>query len=246
MDKMISTSSVKLRVSAYAALALAVLIGTHGLISGTAAAVTMTNNQREQDAQVQSADKEIQRRLDALKTSSAALENSSLVPDDLKTTALSDNKKTQQTLTDLQQKLKSAKTSDEIKTQTSEVEKQYAQFQISNVKTTASTNAGSQTQAKDDLTKTADTVQAQINQAKSDGQDTDGSQDALEQIKKLIESVIAVIASVAALITSLLAGDILGAVKIMESIVAQLGINSSVIASIGEGLSSLSGSLQIG
>lgn len=244
----LATTSVK-KATLYIVIAMAVLIGSNSIITGSTAAMTTMNSQKESDALIASAKEELQRRIDELKTSSAELEKATFSSEDIKNNTIAENKAVTQRLVDLQQKLNNATTPAEAQTQITEIEKLYAMYQMANVKTTSLTNSDSQTDAKDNLEKTANNIGAQIGQAKSEGKDTANAEEMLAQINSLITSIAAVIASVQALITSLLAGDVAGALKIMESIISQLGINSDVIGSVSEMLGSLTnitGSLQIG
>ncbi|RYF28413.1 MAG: hypothetical protein EOO17_04925 [Chloroflexi bacterium] len=244
----IYTLSIK-KTSLFMIVAATVLIGTQSVVGGTAAAVTMMNQDKQTAALIASASDEVQRRIDELKKSGEELEKATFISDKMKNDTIAENKAVQKTFTDLQQKLKGATSLADAQTQVKELEKLYASYQMSNVKTTSLTNSDSQTDAKNNLEKTAGTIKSDIGKAKSEGKDTANAEDMLAQITSLIVSVTAVIASVQALITSLIAGDIAGAVKIMENIVAQLGINSDVISSVSQSLGSLAtitGSFNIG
>jgi hypothetical protein len=201
------------------------------------------NSEREVQSIVQKTNTELDRRIAATKASGQAIDDNKNISPDVKKQAKDGNKSTMDSLNTLKAQMSNISTLAGAKQQATATDAEYNKFKTSNAQAAATEDLDSQQGVQKKLEGLAGDLQTQITSAESSGKDTGSAQDQLDGIMNLIKAIAAIIASVVALILSLAAGDFGAALKILETIMGQLGITLNMSFDISGGIEGLAGSV---
>lgn len=205
---------------------------------------------KEAQALVTKMTTELNKRSAAIESAKAGLTRSTTLTDSQKNQIKTSLDEVNTVNTDLLTKVKAVKNAAEGQLVALEIDAAYEKYQAVVGQSALVKDGDAQAVVKQQLENTADNVQQLIDTKGASGQDVSSEQKQMKGIDQLIETIGAIIQSIIALLLSLAAGDMSQAASIFKSILGQLGLNMESMFNVEDGLSglvsSLSGSLTIG
>lgn len=231
-------SKSRIITTVFAIFASALLL-THAGASAVSTAMTAAEEKAKAQEMLKATKEEVQRRIQTLKTANEELKTVTSLDAALKNKMIKENESIIASLDEFAKKLDNVKTLGAARELAASLDSEYEKYKNAAAKSQLSTNLDTQQDAKGQLTQQAKDVGTKIDDAAASGKETGNLKEQLQQIEQMLTSITAIIASVSALMESLVNGDYGKAMIILNTIFDQLGITQSLLKDSQGGLSSM-------